>query len=167
MSMGMYKTEETEEDFAYVRNFRNLIQDDMEKFFDCELQVYRGSAFLVLGEECRLGRCFPEENTLSDIVLLTNGLLLEKADAGEIEVPPDEQLSLPKETFRRLIEECKERHGHGFNKTYREMTTEEFCREVLSYMTELNLIETERDTVHLRPVAGKIAGKYPEDFAAQ
>ena len=74
---------------------------------------------------------------------------------------------LPKETFRRLIEECKERHGHGFNKTYREMTTEEFCREVLSYMTELNLIETERDTVHLRPVAGKIAGKYPEDFAAQ
>ncbi len=167
MSMGMYKTEETEEDFAYVRNFRNLIQDDMEKFFDCELQVYRGSAFLVLGEECRLGRCFPEENTLSDIVLLTNGLLLEKADAGEIEVPTDEQLSLPKETFRRLIEECKERHGHGFNKTYREMTTEEFCREVLSYMTELNLIETERDTVHLRPVAGKIAGKYPEDFAAQ
>lgn len=167
MSMGMYKTEETEEDFAYVRNFRNLIQDDMEKFFDCELQVYRGSAFLVLGEECRLGRCFPEENTLSDIVLLTNGLLLEKADAGEIEVPPDEQLSLPKETFRRLIEECKERYGHGFNKTYREMTTEEFCREVLSYMTELNLIETERDTVHLRPVAGKIAGKYPEDFAAQ
>lgn len=166
MSMGMYRTEETEEDFAYVKNFRNLIQDDMRKFFDCELQVYRGSAFLILGEECRLGRCFPEENTLSDIVLLTNRLLLEKTDAGEIEVPPDEQLSLPQETFRRLIEECKERYGRGFNKTYREMTTEEFCREVLSYMTELNLIAIERDTVRLRPVAGKIAGKYPEDFAA-
>ena len=167
MSMGMYRTAETEEDFAYVRNFRNLIQDDMGKFFDCELQVFRGSAFLILGEESRLGRCFPEENTLSDIVLLTNGLLLQKLEAGELEAPPDEQLVLPRETFRRLLEECRERYRGGFNKTFREMTTEEFSREVLDYMTQLNLIETRRDTVLIRPVAGKIAGKYPADFAAE
>ena len=47
------------------------------------------------------------------------------------------------------------------------MTTEEFSREVLDYMTQLNLIETKRDTVLIRPVAGKIAGKYPADFAAE
>lgn len=167
MSMGMYRTAETEEDFAYVRNFRNLIQDDMGKFFDCELQVFRGSAFLILGEESRLGRCFPEENTLSDIVLLTNGLLFQKLEAGELEAPPDEQLVLPRETFRRLLEECRERYRSGFNKTFREMTTEEFSREVLDYMTQLNLIETRRDTVLIRSVAGKIAGKYPADFAAE
>ena len=66
MSMGIYKSEETEEDFAYVRNFRNMIQGDFSEFFDCELQVHKNSAYLVLGEECRLGRGFPEESTLSD-----------------------------------------------------------------------------------------------------
>ena len=71
------------------------------------------------------------------------------------------------DTFIRLLEECRERYKSGFNKTFREMTTEEFSREVLDYMTQLNLIETRRDTVLIRPVAGKIAGKYPADFAAE
>ena len=76
MSMGMYKTADNEEDFAYIRNYRNMIQGDLTELFDCELHVHSDSAFLVLGEECRMGRCFPEENTLSDVVLLTNELIM-------------------------------------------------------------------------------------------
>ncbi len=41
MSMGLYRTEENEEDFAYVRNYRNMIQGDLEERLSCELQVYR------------------------------------------------------------------------------------------------------------------------------
>lgn len=70
MSMGMYKDSDSEEDFAYVRNYRNMIQGELSELFDCELQVHRNSAFLILNENSHLGRCFPEENTLSDIVLL-------------------------------------------------------------------------------------------------
>ncbi len=68
MTMGMYRDPETEEDFAYVKNFRNMIQGELSEFLDCELHVHRSGAFLILGEDCRMGRCFPEENTLSDIV---------------------------------------------------------------------------------------------------
>ncbi len=164
MSMGMYKSIDAEEDFAYVRNYRNMIQGELAELFDCELQVHKSSAYLVLGPDCRLGRCFPEENTLSDIVLLINQIIQERVCAGRITVPLDEQICIPKEMLRGIVDECKERFGHGLNKTYREMTFAEFYREVSAYMEELCLIETEHDDVKIKPVAGKILGKYPDDF---
>lgn len=53
------------------------------------------------------------------------------------------------------MEECKEKFGEGFNKTYREMTFAEFYREVERYMEELMLIEIGADHVKIRPAAGK------------
>ena len=141
-----------------------MIQGDFSEFFDCELQVHKSSAYLVLGEDCRLGRCFPEENTLSDAVLLIHNLIQERVKQGTIEIPLDEQLCIPKETFHSIIDECKEKFGRGFNKTYREMTFSEFYKEVFSYMKELELIKEEREDIKIMPTAGKIAGKYPDDF---
>ena len=122
----MYRDGDTEEDFAYVRNYRNMIQGELSEMFPCELQVHSSSAFLILEENCRLGRTFPEENTLSDIVLLLYQLLQEEIRTGRVEVPLDEQIRLPKENFQRLVEKCKEQFGVGFNKTYREMTLQNF-----------------------------------------
>ena len=76
----------------------------------------------------------------------------------------DEQIGIPKEVFRAIVEECKEKFGQGLNKTYREMTFAEFYREVSDYMEELMLIEIGRDDVKIKTVAGKVCGKYPEDF---
>lgn len=165
MSMGMYKDSDSEEDFAYVRNYRNMIQGELSELFDCELQVHRNSAFLILNENSHLGRCFPEENTLSDIVLLFNRILQEKLQTGEIQVPLDEQIRIPREAFQRLAEECRERFGAAWNKTYREMTFGEIYREMADYMKELMLIEEKQDEIVIRQAAGKIMGVYPADFS--
>ena len=164
MTMGMYRRKETEEDFAYVRNYRNMVEGELSELFDCELHVHGAGAFLILHNDCHLGRCFPEENTLSDIVLLFNQLLKEYMDEGKIPVPADERIRMPKENFQGLVEECKRKFGGGFNKTYREMTLAEFYRAVSAYMEELSLIEMGEDTVMINPVAGKIIGRYPKDF---
>ena len=164
MTMGMYRDPETEEDFAYVKNFRNMIQGELSEFLDCELHVHRSGAFLILGEDCRMGRCFPEENTLSDIVLLVNSLIGEKIQEGKIVPGAEEQIVLPREAFLGILEECRERYSRGFIKTYREMTTKEFCQEVLSYMKELSLIEERRGDIWVSGAAGKITGQYPKDF---
>ena len=164
MSMGLYRTEENEEDFAYVKNYRNMIQGELEELFPCELQVYRSSAYLVLGEECRLGRWLPEENTLSDIVLLLGQLIREKVEQRTFHLQIDESIQLSMEEFRSLVEECKRRFGSGFIKTYREMTTEEFYREIAAYLTNLELVERQRENIVIRPVLGKVIGKYPADF---
>lgn len=164
MTMGMYKNAETEEDFAYVRNYRNMLQGEFSEMLDCELHVHRSSAFLVLGEDCRMGRCFPEGHTLSDVVLLVHGILGEWIADGKIEPGVEEQIRLPKEQFRAILEHCKNRYGSGFIKTYREMTTGEFCDQVHAYMMELGLIQNMQDDVQISTAAGKIVGEYPKDF---
>lgn len=164
MTMGMYRTRETEEDFAYVRNYRNMMEGDLSEWFHCELHVHGASAFLVLRDDCRLGRRFPEDNTLSDIVLLFDQLLREQIREERVSVPADERIRMSAEAFQELVEECKRRFGGGFNKTYREMTFAEFSRAVTAYMEELALIEEEGDTVIINSAAGKIVGRYPEDF---
>lgn len=164
MSAGLYKDADTEEDFAYVRNYRNMIESDLAEWLDCELHVHRSSAYLVLGENSRLGRTFPEENTLSDVVLLVNYLLCEGIKAGKIQVPLDEQICLPKEQFQRIVEECKVKFCTGFSKMYREMTFAEFYREVYAYMENMGMLEVDFQDIRIKPLAGKIIGIYPEDF---
>ena len=161
--MGMYKNEQNEEDFAYIRNQRNLVQSDFEEYLDCELHVHRTSAFLILSQDCRMGRCFPEENTISDVILLVNGMICEKIEEGEIVPAADERIFIPREMFTGILESCKELYGRGFIKTYREMTTGEFCENVKNYMLELGLIREEKD-IWLSPAIGKVIGKYPEEF---
>ena len=103
MTMGMYRDPETEEDFAYVKNFRNMIQGELSEFLDCELHVHRSGAFLILGEDCRMGRCFPEENTLSDIVLLVNSLIGEKIQEGKIVPGAGSSGKKRRKTGRRMV----------------------------------------------------------------
>lgn len=76
----------------------------------------------------------------------------------------DENIRITREAFRGLLQECKERFGKGFNKTYREMVTEEFFREISAYLLHLELVEEQRDDVLIRPVLGRVVGKYPADF---
>lgn len=164
MTPGMYKKEETEEDFAYLRQFHHYIQGDLEEVFDCDLQIHRTSVYLVLGEESRLGRCFPEENTLSDIVLLVNGLFLEEMKKEGMSIPADEMIHMSKEHFEYVIERCKEKYGQGLVKKYRDKTLLEFTREVMSYLKELEWIEEINGEIYMKPIMGKIRGEYPLDF---
>lgn len=167
MTMGMERNSDTEEDFAYLRNQRNLIQGELSELFDCELHVHRNSAFLILGEECRMGRCFPEENTLSDAVLLTNHLIQKRIENREIPVGAEEEIYVPKEVFMGILEECKENYGKGFSKTYREMTTRDFCKGVKDYMEELGFIQETEEQIKISAAVGKIAGQYPKDFVEE
>lgn len=164
MTMGLYRDQETEEDFAYIKNFRNMIQGELSELMDCELHVHRTGAFLVLGEDCRMGRCFPEENTLSDIVLLVNAEILNRIDTGQIDPGPEEKILISREAFTETLENCREKYRGGFIKTYREMTAKEFTEKITDYMKELGLIEEQHRDIWISPAVGKVTGHYPKDF---
>ena len=164
MTMGIYRNEENEEDFAYVRNYRNMLQGELEELFPCELQIFRNSAYLILGEDCRMGHCIPEENTLSDIILLCGQLIREKVDSGEYMLSGDEMIQISEERFRCLLEECKQRFGKGFVKKYREMVTEEFYQEISAYLKNLEFVQEYRGDIVIRPVLARVIGKYSADF---
>lgn len=164
LSAGLYRNENTEEDFNYIRNFRGIIANDFEGLFDCNLHIHKSSAYLVINEGSRLGRAFPEESTLSDIVLLVNDLILNRIDENKLTPAIDESIVLSLESFNELIEEAKRLYGNGFAKTYRDMTTKEICSVVTEYMLELGFIEYIGNDVKINPIVGKVAGRYPKDF---
>ena len=165
LSAGLYRNESTEEDFNYIRNFRGIIANDFESLFDCNLHIHKSSAYLVINEGSRLGRAFPEESTLSDIVLLVNDLILSRIDQNKLTPAVDESIVLSLESFNELIEEAKRLYGNGFAKTYRDMTTKEICSVVTEYMLELGFIEYLGNDVKINPIVGKVAGRYPKDFS--
>ena len=164
LSAGLYRNENTEEDFNYIRNFRGIIANDFEGLFDCNLHIHKSSAYLVINEGSRLGRAFPEESTLSDIVLLVNDLILNRIGENKLTPVVDESIVLSLESFNELIEEAKRLYGNGFAKTYRDMTTKEICSVVTEYMLELGFIEYIGNDVKINPIVGKVAGRYPKDF---
>ena len=88
----------------------------MQSFLTVNFMCTEQALFLVLSDGCRLGRCFPEEHTLSDIVLLLNGLLIEKISEGAVLMPDDEMLVISEEMYRRLIDECRERYSKALIK---------------------------------------------------
>ena len=165
LSAGLYRNENTEEDFNYIRNFRGIIANDFESLFDCNLHIHKSSAYLVINEGSRLGRAFPEESTLSDIVLLVNDLILSRIDENKLTPAVDESIILSLENFNELIEETKRLYGNGFAKTYRDMTTKEICSVVTEYMMELGFIEYLGNGVKINPIVGKVTGRYPKDFS--
>lgn len=164
LSAGLYRNENTEEDFNYIRNFRGIIANDFEGLFDCNLHIHKSSAYLVINEGSRLGRAFPEESTLSDIVLLVNDLILNRIGENKLTPAVDESIVLSLESFNELIEEAKRLYGNGFAKTYRDMTTKEICSVVTEYMLELGFIEYIGNDMKINPIVGKVAGRYPKDF---
>ena len=164
MSPGIYLNDDTEEDFAYVRHYRGMIEEELNRFFDCELQVHKTSAFLIMGEDSNLGRSFPEENTLSDIVLLWCNLFRQKIADGSIDVPAVEDIVISRQQFLTISEECKRQYGSGWIKTYREMTMGEFCKKLKEYMIFMEMIMEKYDQIIVYPIVGKVAGCYPKDF---
>ena len=162
MSMGVYRSEQEDEDFLYIKNYRNLMAGELEEYFDCSLQVHKTSAYLVVGPESVLGQAFPENNTLSDIILLMSGLVREYLDRGQLSLQVDEIISLSVIDFERLIQECKERYSDNFSKTYREKTGMEFIALVKEQMMWMEFIhvDEEEQMVRIRPVVGKLMGTY-------
>lgn len=164
MTMGMIREPDTEEDFEYVKHYHHLMEKEVSDYLDCELHVHKGSAFLILGEDSRMGRRFPEERSISDIVLLCCNILCEEIKNGKYQLPPNEHVCIEREELERIIEKCRLEYGSGFIKAFREMTTTEFTKQVWEYMLEMELIREKENRVLLSPVIGKIVGRYPQDF---
>ena len=110
------------------------------------------------------GEVFPEGNTLSDVVLLTNQLIQKKSNRGKDYRSTGRTDLYSKGSFFVQLWKNARKNRRRFNKTYREMNVCRVYREVERYMEELMLIEIRADHVKIRPAAGKIYGKYPEDF---
>lgn len=165
-SVGLYSGSGMEEDFEYLKYYGRRLAEDLEQNFDCQLHIHKGSAFLLPGGDCHIGNDFPGNNAISDILLLCCAKIREKVQSGIWEPRYDETILVDRLDFERMLKELKEESGAGFTKQYREKTDSEFVREVLDAMERWMMAKriAKEQQVIIYPAAGKLSGRYPEDF---
>lgn len=165
-SVGMYRDEGAEEDFEYLKYYGRRLAEDLEQNFDCRIHIHKGSAFFIMGEDCRMGQPFPGNYTASDILLLCCGKIREKVSQEVWKPRADETVLVNRMEFEQMLKEVKSEFGNGFTKNFREMADGEFVQEMLEYLERWTFIrqEAEEHAVVIYPSAGKMSGHYPEDY---
>ncbi|KPU27613.1 hypothetical protein TR13x_03530 [Caloranaerobacter sp. TR13] len=166
MSPAVYRDGEDDQDYLYIKNYRNMIQFDLEKYLKMDLHVHKNGTFLVLDEEKRYKNSFPESKAISDIVLQVNKIIVAKVKKGELSKNTEDIIIILKTTFDDLIKEAKQRYSMGWSKEYREMKLEKLSKEVISYMKDFSMLMEDNDSneIIILPLVGKIVGDYPKDF---
>lgn len=165
-SVGMYRAAGSEEDFEYLKYYGRRLAEDMEQNLECQLHIHKGSAFLMTGEDCHIGMTFPGNNAISDIILLCCAKIRQKVERKIWEVQNDETIFVGITEFEQLLKEVKSEFGSGFIKNYREMPEGEFVRELMDCLERWTFIKKaeEEHGIVIYPSAGKLAGRYPEDY---
>lgn len=165
-SVGMYRRDSLEEDLEYLKYYGHRLGEDLEQNFECRLHIHKGGAFLLTGEDCHIGAAFPENNSISDIILLCCAAVRQKVEHGAWKVTSDDTIWIDRIEFEHMLKDLKTESGSGFSKSYREMPEGEFVQEVieqLEHWTFIKCLDTEQQIL-IYPSAGKIAGAYPEDY---
>ena len=164
---GMYRREGSEEDFEYLKYYGRRLTEDMEQNFDCHVHIHKGSAYVMLGDDCRMGTVFPGNNVLSDIVLLVLAEIRQRVEQKEWNLQQDEVCVVDSVVFEPQLRKIKQTYGKGFSKNYREMPESEFVKTVMDEMELWMLIKKDEKAhqVSIYPAAGKLRGQYPSDFA--
>ena len=164
---GMYRRDGSEEDFEYLKYCGRRLTEDMEQNFDCHVHIHKGSAYVMLGDDCRMGTVFPGNNVLSDIVLLVLAEIRQRVEQKEWNLQQDEVCVVDSVVFEQLLRKIKQTYGKGFSKNYREMPESEFVKTVMDEMELWMLIKKDEKAhqVSIYPAAGKLRGQYPSDFA--
>jgi uncharacterized protein (TIGR02678 family) len=165
-SVGMYREGGAEEDFEYLKYYGRRLAEDLEREFDCQVHIHKGSAFLMMGDDCHMGMAFPGNNVLSDIILLACAKIRKNVEGETWQTRTDGTVFVERVEFERMLKVVKEESGAGFTKNYREMPEGEFVREVTEVMERWMFIGREDERIIIYPAAGKVAGRYPEDFEA-
>jgi len=166
MSPSVYNEGVEDADYAYIKNYRNMIQEDIEKYLESEVHIHKNGAFLVLSDGRNYKRVFPENRAISDIVLQVNRIIVEKLNEGKLIKLENDIITMSKQSFENLIEDAKEKNILGWSKEYREMRFEKLFNNILEYMENFNMIEKDKNSNEIRvmPLVGKIIGKYPKRF---
>lgn len=161
LSCGMYRMDNGDDDFLYIRNYRNQIQSDFQNYFSCSLQVHKSSAYLNLYEDCSMGKVFPFNNTMSDLIVMIFGEIQKRVKSGQYKLEKQEQAFIQKEKFMTL---CRKNISQRFKflpKKYQEVK-EQLANDVLNQMKSYGFIEElQEDMLCIYPVCGKINGDYP------
>lgn len=153
-------------DYLYIKNYKNIIEQDVDKMLDASLEVHKNGAYILLLDNMNFKNTFPNSKAISDIVLFTNTEIIKMYELGKLQKQVNDTIFISEIEFRKVIEKVKEKYGKGFSKEYREKEIDKILQEVVEFMLQFDMIRKNSDTKEfiLMPIIFKIKGKYMGEF---
>lgn len=164
LSTGIYReNDELNDDFSYIRNYRKRIENDFNQLFPCDLQVYQSSAYLVLDDEVKIGKIFPKNNALDELVIIfcsqiRTGIKNHDYQVDEREIYVDELTRILKRIKLMLQKQLL-----YLPSTYRQKSIEQLIQLVYHRIIEIGFAREENEQVYFYPVVAKLVGEFDKE----
>ncbi|HBM75287.1 MAG TPA: TIGR02678 family protein [Clostridiaceae bacterium] len=169
MSPVVYNEGSDDPDYAYIKNKRSLLENDIETYIGANFHVHKNGAMVVLPEDHSFKECFPDTKAISDIVLQMNYMIVESIRNGELRPDTDDTITISKAAFDSMVGRLRSENMRGWSKEYREIKAENLITEVIDYMAGFNMLQVIGGgrEIKIMPLCGKIAGRYNTDFQTE
>ncbi|MGI1690897.1 TIGR02678 family protein [Thermoanaerobacter uzonensis] len=167
LSPAVYSEGPDDQDFIYIKNYRNTIAKDLEEYVGLKLHLHKTSAFVLFNDNKYLRSYFPDKNkNISDIMLQVSKIIREMIEEGKLAYNPDDTIDITEAEFINIILKVKERFSDGWYKSYREMSEKQLIEEVIENMESFKMIKRveELHSIKILPMTAKLIGEYPPDF---
>ncbi|MCM3768277.1 TIGR02678 family protein [Neobacillus niacini] len=164
MSPFVYRKNEEDQDFAYIRNYRNRLRDDFEQHTPFRLEVFKNAAMLTLPDPKKRYTLFPDTRGITDAALHTMSVIRENREA--LDISEFGTFRIPRASFDILVRKTKERYGHGWSKKHRDETPEETASQIIKVWEEWSMAEWDEQTrmLTILPGAARLTAFYPADY---
>jgi uncharacterized protein (TIGR02678 family) len=166
-SPAVYRESHDDQDFAYIRNFRNRLREDLEEHTPFQLEVYKNAAMLVLPERKQLFTLFPDQKAIMNVALHFQTYIRENIDLYTVHSLGEIKLTMAE--FTQISKTVKKIYGHGWSKKYRDMPYVNVAEELLQLYKEWEMAAVEKDMgmVVLKPAIARMTGHYPADYETE
>lgn len=166
MENVIYQENPDDQDYAYLKNYKNVIERDCDVLFDSIFEVHKNGAYMVLSQEKNYKNVFPANRSISDIVLFLNRKLRQMVEEGKLEITAQDTAFVSYPEFQRILQELQGENGMGFSKEYRELEIAKMQEEVIQYMSQFDMIRKEKEQkgYQIMPIVWKIGGCYPKEY---
>ncbi len=159
---AMFRRDSQDQDFAYIRNYRNRISDDIEKHSDLKLHVFKNVAFLSVTEPKKYYDLFPNTKSVTDIILQLSNYL--HAHIEQYRPQENGNIVLTEGQLNGILEELRETFGEGWAKLYRDKSIAGVRQDVVEEMVNWRMASLEEGFIELHALLGVLAGAYPSDY---
>lgn len=160
LSPGIYQEDLKNDDFIYLKNYQKRIEYDLNKFFNCDLHLYKGGCFAVLEDDVRIGEVFPKQNALDELVACCcRGISQELSSHSEL-LNDQEIYILVVDMFKQKLRRIITQQLSYIPRTYRQKKIDILVDEVMERMLYLGFISIEEAMVYVYPVIGLARGEY-------
>lgn len=164
ISPVVYRESEDDPDFAYIRNYRNRLSDDIEEHTLFRLEVFKNAALLVSDERKQELTLFPDQKAIMDVSLHFASYIRENKERFQ----PNElgSIRMTSIMFEQTVKEIHSIYGKGWSKQYREGSIKTTMNELIQNLLDWEMVTIEEETgaYLIRPLLGRISGKYPKKF---